>query len=345
MYGGVMDDIRTCVRLGTPSRIPVFALSEEFDVKWHGRHTYEDTCRDGDKIAETWIAATEAFDYDWAWVQVDDCFEFEPLGVGCYGQDNILRATRDYLPPSRETLKNLKAPNPLKDGRMPEKLKALKLIRRRFGDRACVCGANAAPFSSACLLFGLTEALMMIHTDPELLRAACDFFVDVQVEWGLAQLDAGAHALWVGDCNAMSNLISAEQYKRFAFEPCARVIEAYAKAGGLTFLHNSEESVQHLKIAAQLGASVINVGPGIDIGRAKEALGGKVCLAGNLDPIRVLMNGKPKEIEAEAERIVRVANPGGGFIFNTGEMNPRDTPEDNMRAMIRGARGAARPPA
>ena len=227
---------------------------------------------------------------------------------------------------------------------MPEKLKAVKLVRRRFGDRVCVCGANAAPFSSACLLFGLTEALMMIHTDPELLKAACDFFVDVQVEWGLAQLDAGAHAIWLGDCNAMSNLISAEQYKRFAFEPCARVIEAYQKAGGLTFLHNSEEAVSHINIAAQSGASVISVGPGIDIGRAKEALRGKVCLAGNLDPIRVLMNGKPGDVAAEADRIVRVAGPGGGYIFNTGEMNPRDTPVENMRALLRGARNAAAPP-
>ncbi len=112
MYEGVMDDIRTCVRLGVPKRIPVFALSEEFDVKWYGRYTYEETCQDGDKMAETWIAATEAFDYDWAWLQVDDCFEFEPLGVGCFGQDNILRATKGYLPPSRETLKGLKVPNP-----------------------------------------------------------------------------------------------------------------------------------------------------------------------------------------------------------------------------------------
>jgi len=186
---------------------------------------------------------------------------------------------------------------------------------------------------------------MMIHTDPELLQAACDFFVNVQVEWGLAQLDAGAHAIWLGDCNAMSNLISAEQYKRFAFEPCARVIEAYAMAGGLTFLHNSEESVPHLEIAAGLGASVINVGPGIDIARAKEVLRGKVCLSGNLDPIRVLMNGRPEEVEAEADRIVRAASPGGGFIFNTGEMNPRDVPEENMRAMLRGARRALCPSA
>jgi uroporphyrinogen decarboxylase len=342
MYEGVMDDVQTCVKLGVPKRIPVFALSEEFDVKRHGKYEYEEVCQDGDKMAEVWVAATEAFDYDWAWLQVDDCFEFEPLGVGCYGEGNILRATKDYLPPTRDTLRKLKVPDPLRDGRMPEKLKALRLIRKHFGERVCVCGGNAAPFSSACLLFGLNEALMMIHTDPDLLKAACDFFVDVQIDWGLAQFEAGAHALWLGDCNAMSNLISAEQYKRFAFEPCARVIEAYNRAGGLTFLHNSEEALPHLEVAAGIGASCINVGPGIDIAKAKDVLRGKVCLSGNLDPIKVLMNGRPEEVAAEAERIMKAASPGGGFIFNTGEMNPRDVPEANMRAMIQAAKKMAR---
>jgi uroporphyrinogen-III decarboxylase len=181
----------------------------------------------------------------------------------------------------------------------------------------------------------------MIHTAPDQLKAACDFFVDVQIDWGLAQFEAGAHALWLGDCNAMSNLISAEQYKRFAFEPCARVIEAYNKAGGLTFLHNSEESVSHLEIAAGIGASCINVGPGIDIAKAKEVLRGKVCLSGNLDPIKVLMNGTSEQVAAEAERIMKAARSGGSFIFNTGEMNPRDVPEANMRAMIRAAKKLA----
>jgi uroporphyrinogen decarboxylase len=338
MYDGVMDDIRVCARLGVPARVPVFALSEEFDVKWHGRYAYEDVCRDGDKMAEVWIAAAEAFDYDWVWLQVDDCFEIEPLGVGCYGEGNILRATKDYLPPSRETLRGLRVPDPLRAGRMPEKLKALRLIRKHVGERACVAGGLAAPFSAAGLLYGLTDALLMIHEDPELLRETIDFLVESQTSWGLAQLDAGAHALWLGDCNAMSNLISAEHYKRFALEPCARVVEACRKAGGLVFLHNSEERAAHIELSVATGADIINVGPGIEIGAAKEILRGKACLGGNLEPISLLMNGAPEAVAAEAERIMDAAAPGGGFIFNTGEMNPRDVPEVNMRAMMRAAK-------
>jgi uroporphyrinogen-III decarboxylase len=43
-------------------------------------------------------------------------------------------------------------------------------------------------------------------------------------------------------------------------------------------------------------------------------------------------------VAAEAERIMAVGKRGGGYIFNTGEMVPRDTPEENLRAMLDGAR-------
>ena len=136
----------------------------------------------------------------------------------------------------------------------------------------------------------------------------------------------------------MSHLISAEQYKKFAFEPCKKVVEAYNRAGGLTFLHNSEESVPHIELETQLGASCISVGPGIDIAKAKEVAKGKTCLMGNLDPVNILMNGTPEQVARETERIMKAGKIGGGYMFDTGEMNPRDVPEENMRAMIQTAK-------
>ena len=337
-YGAVLEDLNKAVALGIPAIIPVFALSEEFDVKWYGKYTYEEVCQDADKIAEVWIAAVEEFDYDWAWVQIDDCIEFEVLGVDCYGEGNILRATKEYLPATWETLKNLKMPDPDEDGRMPVKLEAIRKIRQHFGSEVCICGNNAAPFSSTCLLYGIQETMMLMYTDPQLLLTTNDFFAKLQKMWGIAQFKAGAHTIWLGDCNAMSHLISAEQYKNFAFDPCKKVVDAYSEAGGLTFLHNSEESIPHIELETQLGASVISVGPGIDIGKAKEAIKGKTCLMGNLDPVNILMNGTPEQVSKETERIMTTGKIGGGYLFDTGEMVPRDTPEENMRAMIQTAK-------
>jgi len=341
-YDGLLNDVRLAIALERPGRLPVFAHSEEFDVRWHGKYAYEEVCQSGDKMAEVWTAAVEEFDYDWAWLQVDDCFELEPLGVGTHGAGNILRATKDYLPATTATLDKLEIPDPKKAGRMPEKLKALRLLRGRFGDRVLVEGSCAAPYSSVGLLFGLEETMVLALTQPDLLARACDFFVEVQARWIEAQVQAGAHAIWLGDCNAFSGMLSLGQYRRFALEPCKRLIQRAHECGAIVHLHNSEILVPYLLAEVETGADIINCGPAADIGEVLAALSGKCCLSGNLDPIEVLYRGTPGEVAREAERITRVGYSRGGYLFNTGEMNPRDTPVENMRAMVSAVREVSR---
>jgi len=45
-------------------------------------------------------------------------------------------------------------------------------------------------------------------------------------------------------------------------------------------------------------------------------------------------------VASEAERIMRIGRQNGGYVFNTGEMVPRDTPIENMEAMLAAARNA-----
>jgi len=340
-YDGVVDDVRRAIALERPGRLPVFAHSEEFDVKWHGKYCYEDVCQSGEKMAEVWIAAIEEFDYDWAWLQVDDCFEFEPLGVGTHGEGNILRATRDYLPATQATLDGLRMPDPKTDGRMPEKLKALRLIREHFGERVLVEGSCAGPYSSVGLLFGLEEAMLLALEEPDLFARACDFFVELQARWIEAQINAGAHAVWLGDCNAFSGMLSLAQFKKYAFPSCKRLVDRARACGAIVHIHNSEILVPYLLAEAELGVDIVNCGPAANLAEVCQALAGKCCVSGNLEPIEVLMKGSPDEVAREAERIVRVGYSQGGYLFNTGEMNPRDVPVENMRAMIASARSAA----
>lgn len=337
-YDGVVDDVREAMALRRPKRIPVLALSEEFDVKWYGRYTYEEVCQDGETMAEVWIAAIEQFDYDWAWLQVDDCFEFEPLGVATRGEGNILRATCGYLPAARDTLDQLTVPDPKTDGRMPEKLKAIRALRDRFGDSILVEGSCAAPFSSVGLLFGLQETMMMAVTDPQLLQDACDFFVEIQTAYAVAQIEAGAHAIWLGDCNAYSGFLSLDQYRQLAVPSCRRLIRNIQKVGGWVHLHNSEVKVPYLQAEAEMGVDIVNCGPGADMAEVSKVFAGQACYSGNLDPIEVLMKSSPDQIAREVDRLLTTCYAGGGYLFCTGEMNPRDVPEENMRALVAAVR-------
>jgi uroporphyrinogen decarboxylase len=340
-YDGVMDDIRRAVALEKPHNLPVFICSEEMDVRVCASR-YDRYNSDAREMARVQIEAVERFDYDWAWLQVDDCLEFETLGVGVKGGGDILPATCEYLPATDESLAALRAHGYRVEGRMQVLLDAISAVKSHFGDRVCVTGRTAAPFSSAALAFGLTETVMMPMTQPEFLRDALLFFEEYQTRFGLDQLKAGADALWFGDCNASGHLNSPDVYKAFAMEPARRVSETYKKAGGIVIYHASEELPPCIDLQADAGFSILSVGPGIPIETVRETVKGRVCLSGNVDPIAVLADGTPADVRAHVERVVTNVSRHGGHVMNSGEMVPRHTPEENVRAFVETARAAWR---
>ena len=341
-YKGVIEDFQKIRENKVPGRVPCLAISEEFDVKWHGKYSYEEFCRDGDKIFEVYKAAIERFDYDWAWVQIDDCFEFEPIGVTVKGRDNILRATCGYLPGSRDTLNNLPYMDPYKDGRMPEKLKAIRKLKDYFEDTVLVTGSCAGPFSAVGLTFSLEESMMLMLTDPELLYDTMEFWNEFYKRYIKAQQEAGADAIWFGDCNAFSSMVSIPQYTEHIL-PITRELVRYCERdlNIMMILHNSEIKADHVLSHLPLGMSIESIGPDADISEIREATRGQVPICGNLDPINVLWKGTPETIKTEVERIMGICKKGGGYAFNTGEMVPRFVSEENMDAYMSTARKLA----
>ncbi len=330
-YANLLDDVRACIKLQRPSRVPFFACSEEFDVKTVPTITYEQYCQSADLLVSVQEKVVKEYDYDWAWLQVDDCIEFEPLGVGVKGAGNILRATCEYLPAAPETLGKLRVPDPAKDGRMPALLNALKRLRAKYGDTCLITGRVAAPFSTVGLIFGLEPTMMML-TEEGFMNDALAFAAKMQSRFAVAQIKAGAHAIWFGDCNASTHLISPAMYRKFALPQAREVVKAIHASGGIVICHNSEEKADGLKAQAEQGVDVLSCGPGIDLADAKQAVGDKVCLVGNINPIQIVQLGTPKKIREEVKRLMSIGR-AGGWIFNSGEMVPRETPDANMAAL------------
>jgi len=341
-YSGVIDDFRRIRELKKPKRLPCVACSEEFDVKWYGKYNYEEFCQDGDIIYEVYKAAIDEFGYDWAWVQIDDCFEFEPVGVAVKGEGDLLRATYEYLQVDQETLKNLPVMDPVKDGRMPEKLKAIKKLKEHYKDSLLICGSCAAPFSAAGLMWSIQESMLLLLTNPELLYNAMDYWLEFYKRYIKAQRDAGADAIWLGDCNAFGNMVPVPLYREHILPVTKKLVQYCEKELDIMiWMHNSEISLENIISHLPLGVSFENVGPAADIMEISNALKGKAAFSGNLDPLEVLWKGTPDLVKSETTRIITCCKDNGGYIFNTGEMNPGQVPFENMKAMMDTARDLA----
>ena len=71
-----------------------------------------------------------------------------------------------------------------------------------------------------------------------------------------------------------------------------------------------------------------------DLAQIKKAYGRKISLMGNLHTTDVMLRGTPDDVKLASRKAIEDAAEGGGFILSTGDQCGRDTPDENIHAMI-----------
>jgi len=72
-----------------------------------------------------------------------------------------------------------------------------------------------------------------------------------------------------------------------------------------------------------------------DLAEIKRSFGHKLSLMGNLHTTEVMLRGSVKVVRRESLKAIRAAGENGGFILSTGDQCGRDTPDENIREMVR----------
>jgi len=79
-----------------------------------------------------------------------------------------------------------------------------------------------------------------------------------------------------------------------------------------------------------------------DLAELKRRFGHKIVLKGNLHTTDVMLRGTTEDVIRASRKAIDDAAAGGRFILSTGDQCGRDTPDDNLRAMIDTARSYGR---
>ncbi len=139
-------------------------------------------------------------------------------------------------------------------------------------------------------------------------------------------------------------LASPELAHKYAI-PALKKWSAMAKAAGVpTMLHSCGKSRALVDLLAdETEVDCLNpleIAPmgDVDLAEVKQARGGRLALMGNLHTTSVMLRGTPAEVRAAAARAIREAGEGGGFILSTGDQCGRDTPDDNLFALVEAAK-------
>ncbi|MFN3981257.1 MAG: uroporphyrinogen decarboxylase family protein [Caldilinea sp.] len=329
--------------LRQPDRVPVSPLIMTFAAKLAGVR-YSDYCRYGEVMASAQLQCIRRFGYDSVNVTSDAVRESETLGAPVIWQEDEVPGAPgdDALIKAEDDLKKLRLPDPLGPNRMHEQIKALRILQHELGDGEVVYGWVEAPFQEAAMLRGLSWLMTDLYEHPKLVHELMRFATEMELAFGLAQIEAGARFIGVGD--AVASLVSPRHYREYNFPYVSELISALKKAGARVKYHACGNTTALLPLFAELEADIINLDALIDLAQAKAILGRKMCIKGNIDPARVMLAGAPAQVRAEAKRCLLEGGQEGGFILSPGCELPRDTPYENLEALVDAAREMGRYP-
>ena len=135
-----------------------------------------------------------------------------------------------------------------------------------------------------------------------------------------------------------------EMFRKVAFPAVKHIIERATADGFPTHVHSCGPEAALVKVfAEETSLTVIDpleIAPmgDCDLAELKRLYGDKIVLKGNLHTTDVMLRGSVDDVVAAAKAAIDAAAGGGRFILSTGDQCGRDTPDENIHAMIETAR-------
>jgi uroporphyrinogen decarboxylase len=155
-----------------------------------------------------------------------------------------------------------------------------------------------------------------------------------------AQIAAGAQAVMLFD--TWGGILTPAQYQEFSLRHMAHVVaELTREAEGrrvpsIVFTKGGGAWLD--KIAA-IGCDAAGVDWTTDLKTARQSVGDRVALQGNLDPAALF--APPESLRAETVRVLESYGPGPGHVFNLGHGITPDVDPERVAILIDTVRGYA----
>jgi uroporphyrinogen decarboxylase len=216
---------------------------------------------------------------------------------------------------------------------------AVTLIRKTLAGRVPLIGFSGSPFTLACYMiegggsddFRLVKS--MLYSRPDLLHRILAINAQAVAAYLNAQIAAGAQAVMVFD--TWGGALSDAAFEEFSLAYSRQVLAAvtrehegrvvprilFTKGGGLW-----------LERIAEAGADAVGIDWQTPLGAARQRVGSRVALQGNMDPMALF--GTPEAIEREARRVLDAFGDGPGHVFNLGHGISQHTPPEHVAALV-----------
>lgn len=312
-----------------PDRMPCFGANstvtyeqmEKMQAFWPEGHDK------GEAMAKQALAAYTLLGFDA--VRVPFCQTFEAQALGCKIKSGGTEGIPGIEHPPPYKLDDTPVfPNDfLSRGRIPELLKAVRILKKELGNEALVVAGIIGPFTIAGSLIDTVPLLKATFKAPDKIRPFLAVGAKAAIALGKALVDAGADIISCEDMTASPELIAPKTYRDIEMEYTTEVFDAISVPKILHICGNVDSIVEWM---GQTHAEILSLEPKADVALARKKCGSGIVFMGGVDTATTLFMKDADTVRAGCEESIEK----GIQILAPGCAVAPGTPLENLLAMV-----------
>jgi [methyl-Co(III) methanol-specific corrinoid protein]:coenzyme M methyltransferase len=316
-----------------PDRMPCFGANstvtyeqmEKVNAFWPEGHEKAEV------MAKQAMAAHTVLGFDAVRVPFSQTFEAEALGCKLKPGQNVdgSQGIPGIEPEPPYTLDDTPVfPDDfLSRGKIPELLKAVRILKTELGDEVPIVAGIVGPFSIAGALLDMVPLLRATIKAPEKIPPFLEVAQRAGTTLALALIDAGADIISCEDMTASPELIAPNTYADIELEYQRKQFDAIGVPKILHICGNVDFIVEPM---GKTGADVLSLEPKASLNLAREKCGPDIILMGGVDTAITLFWKDPDTVKAICEQSIA----DGIQILAPGCAVTPGTPLENLQAMV-----------
>ncbi len=293
-------------------------------------------CQSPERACEVTLQPLARFELDAAILFSDILTIPDAMGLGLYFETGEGPKFRKPVR-SAADVDALSVPDP--EDSLKYVMDAVRLIRHELNGQVPLIGFSGSPWTLATYMVegsstkDFRNIKGMMYSQPEVLYQLLDKLADSVISYLNAQIKAGGQAVQIFD--TWGGVLTPEAYRTFSLHYMQKIVNGLIRENEgrkVPVILFTKNGGQWLELIADTGADAAGLDWTTDIGNARQRVGDRMALQGNLDPC-VLYAG-PEQIREQVDVVLEKFGAGSGHVFNLGHgIHPQVNP-DHAKAMI-----------
>ncbi|WP_299731880.1 uroporphyrinogen decarboxylase [uncultured Endozoicomonas sp.] len=293
-------------------------------------------CQNPQLACEVTLQPLERFPLDAAILFSDILTIPDAMGLGLYFEAGEGPKFKKPIRTAAD-VEALFVPDPEKD--LGYVMDAVRTIRHELNGRVPLIGFSGSPWTLATYMIeggsskDFRRIKAMMFDQPELLKQVLSVLADSVVSYLNAQIEAGAQAVQIFD--TWGGVLSPENYREFSLHYMDKIVKGLKRENEgrrVPVILFTKNGGQWLESMADTGADALGLDWTTDIGEARQRVGDRVALQGNMDPSTLYAS--PERIRQEVGTILEKFGAGNGHVFNLGHGIHQFVEPDKAAAFI-----------